>query len=79
MTEKELAARMLLVVRSSQEKALRNRFTGRRDPSIPSAAAVGSPGPSPESMLEQALTELSEKDRTNLEGIVDTLLETLKR
>jgi hypothetical protein len=79
MTNKELAARVLLVIRSSQEKALRNRFTRTPNTNPASATAVGGSGPSPDQMLEEAVAELSEQQRTNLEEICARLIESLKR
>jgi hypothetical protein len=78
MTDSELAARLLLVVRSSQEKALRSRFTS--EPGNPTAAAaVGSRGAVPERMLEQAIAELNESDRLALADVCSQLIESLKR
>ena len=79
MTNKELAARVQLVIRSSQEKALRNRFTRTPNANPASATAVGGSGPSPDLMLEEAVAELSEPQRTQLDEICTRLIESLKR
>jgi hypothetical protein len=70
MTDKELAARVLLVMRSAQDKALRTRFSGRRE---------GGHDPTPESVLEEAVAELGEADRASLETNVDSLIDILRR
>ena len=79
MTNSELAARVLLVVRSSQEKALRNRFTSVPRGNPATATAVGGAGASPELMLEQAIAELSDQDRDTLAAICSQLIDSLKR
>jgi hypothetical protein len=78
MTNKELAARILMVVRSSQEKALRNRFMRAPKTNPASAAAVGGNEPSPDLMLEEAVGQLSEQQRTHLEDICRRLIDELK-
>ena len=78
MTDGELAARLLLVVRSSQEKALRSRFTSTSQGNPATAAAVGSGGASPERLLEQAIAELTEQERLHLEAICTQLIESLR-
>jgi len=40
---------------------------------------VGGSGPSPDLMLEEAVAELSEQQRTHLEEICARLIESLKR
>jgi hypothetical protein len=79
MTNSELAARMLLFVRSSQERALRSRFSSVPRSNIAIGAAVGSGGATPELMLEQAIAELTDKERDTLAAICSQLIDSLKR
>ena len=79
MTDSELAARVLLVVRSSQEKALRNRFSSVPRGNPATATAVGGGGTTAELMLEQAIAELTHQERDALAAICSQLIDSLKR